>query len=446
VSATRSLRSRLAWSASAVVALWLAVLTVGANVVLGSALSRQADTLLRARAEATAATVELRPGGGIGVAEGQDDAALDLGTWIFTADGAVVETPAGRSSALDATAAVLARRGSGTIDTGVAERIRLLAQPVVLGGRHVATVVTSTALAPYDQLRRTAWISSAGLAAALLLAVHLVLRANVGRALRPVQEMTAQADRWSTGDVDRRFGDVPRPAELDSLAATLDTVLERLAAVLRRERDLTDELGHELRTPLARIRGEIDLLRDRPRTPEELAAAHAAIDDAVGTMQRTIDTLVTTARQDPGTFTGRSSVGPVLEALGRRVTARRDDVRFTVRADPRTTVGLEPQLLERLLSPLLENAARYAHERIDVSAEVAGGRVRLVVADDGPGIAPADAERVFRPGWRADAADGHEGSGLGLPLARRLATSAGGGIRVDPTGPGARFVVDLPPA
>ena len=446
MSATRSLRSRLAWSASAVVAVWLAVLTIGANLLLGHSLVGQAGTLLRARAEATAATVQVSATGQVAVAEGPDDAALDLGTWIFAADGSVVETPSGHSSRLDRAAAQLAARGSGTTDAGAAERIRLLAVPITAGGRHVATVVTSTSLTPYDQLRRLAWLASAVLAAALLVAVHLVLRANVGRALRPVQEMTAQAGRWSADDVDRRFGGDPRPAELDVLARTLDTVLERLAAVLRRERQLTDELGHELRTPLARIQGEIDLLTSRRRSEEELATAHAAIDDAVGSMQRTIDTLITSARQDAGTLTGRGRVAPVVRRLGDRVAAGRGDLDVSVRRAEDLTAGVDPHLLERLLAPVLENAARYAVRRVEVAGALLDGSVRLTVADDGPGISPDARELVFQPGWRAEPADGHPGAGLGLALARRLAEAAGGTIGLDGPGPGTRFVVELPAA
>ena len=76
--------------------------------------------------------------------------------------------------------------------------------------------------------------------------------------------MTKQAARWSTDDVDHRFGDHRPPAELDELAATLDGLLDRLSAVLRNERQLSAEISHELRTPLARASAEIQLLRQRP--------------------------------------------------------------------------------------------------------------------------------------------------------------------------------------
>src|SRR3954465_11243035 len=88
-----SLRNRLAWSASLVVALWVIVLTVGANLLLTGVLGRQADDVLRVRAEATAATVQPGADGRVVVSDSRDDRALDTGTWIFAADGTAVERP-----------------------------------------------------------------------------------------------------------------------------------------------------------------------------------------------------------------------------------------------------------------------------------------------------------------------------------------------------------------
>jgi signal transduction histidine kinase len=446
VTPTRSLRTRLAWSASAVVALWITVLTVGANLLLGAALAHQADTLLQARAEATAATVQVAAAGQVTVPQEREDAALDVGTWIFAADGAAVESPSGTASGLDARAAALAGRGSVTVDVGLTEPVRLLALPIQGGGHQVATVVTSTSLAPYEQLRRLAWIASAVLAVGLLVGVHVVLRANVGRALRPVQEMTAQADRWSADDVDRRFGESPRPAELDALAHTLDAVLQRLGAVLRRERQLSDELSHELRTPLTEIQGEVDLLVSRPQSPGELATAHASIARATETMKQIIDTLIASARATSTPLTGRSQLRSALDHLAARLQGERPDLDVVVTVDPDVCVGVESALLERLLSPIFENAGRYAVRRVQVSSHEQASRVDLVISDDGPGIPPDLAERVFEPGWRADPTDGHPGAGLGLPLSRRLAEAAGGSIRVTDGATGGRFAIELPAA
>ena len=139
MSSRPSLRNRLAWSASAVVAIWVIVLTVGANLLLTGVLARQADDVLRVRAEATAATLQAGPGGGVVVSDTRNDQALDSGTWIFAADGTVVERPSGSSSALDQRAAALVGRGARTAETDFPDPIRLRALPVRDGGGLLAT-------------------------------------------------------------------------------------------------------------------------------------------------------------------------------------------------------------------------------------------------------------------------------------------------------------------
>jgi signal transduction histidine kinase len=380
------------------------------------------------------------------VSDTRDDGALDTGTWIFAANGKVVERPAGGNAALDAQAAALAARGAGTADIDDPVPLRLLALPVHNGSGLLATVVTSVSLDPYRQVQRLTWFGSAAVALGLLVVVHLVLRANVARALRPVQEMSGQASRWSAEDGDHRFGSTPRPAELHDLARTLDGLLDRLAAVHRRERQLSDELSHELRTPLARIQAEVDLLGSRPRDEAERARALATIDEAAGSMGDILETLMTTARSAGVAPAGQCELRAVLVPLAARLQQRRPDVRVSVEVPERLTAGVDAVLLERAVSPVLDNAIRHAVARVVVSADAASSRVLLRVRDDGCGIAAGDAERVFEPGWRAEPADGHDGAGLGLALARRLVRAAGGELRVEGSTGGAVFALDLPPA
>jgi signal transduction histidine kinase len=450
VAATSSLRSRLSWSASVVVALWVVLLAVGANLLLSSVLARQADGVLRARAEAVATTVLVTADGSVSVVDVRDDQALDIGTWIFDATGAVVERPPGSTGALDDAAAELSRAGGGTRDLGGANPVRLLALPVRERGEQVAAVITSTSLAPYRQVERVALIGSVGVAVLLMTMVHLVLRANVGRALRPVQQMSAQAGRWSADDVDRRFGTQPRPAELAELAGTLDQLLDRQSAVLRHERRFAEELSHELRTPLARIQAEVDLLAARPRSPVEVETARAAIGEATAGMRSTLDTLMAAARSGSTVPPGRAFVAPVLASLAAahdRRAARPDDTRdvvIDVSAPDDLLVGVDAEVLLRMLSPIVHNAVRYAAGEVRLSASNREGAVAVVVTDDGPGMTAPIAARVFEPGFRGDAADGHDGAGLGLALVRRLVLAVGGRVHAASARDGGRVEVVLP--
>ncbi|MFG1706889.1 sensor histidine kinase [Nonomuraea sp. M3C6] len=113
--------------------------------------------------------------------------------------------------------------------------------------------------------------------------------------------------------------------------------------------------------------------------------------------------------------------------------------------DPHLQAGVTSALLERIVSPLLDNALRYARSHVTVRAARQPDGVRIDVTDDGSGVPPSFAEQLFQPGRRADPTDGHGGAGLGLPLARRLARSAGGEVTYNAEHTsGAGFVVILP--
>jgi signal transduction histidine kinase len=295
-----------------------------------------------------------------------------------------------------------------------------------------------------------ALIASLALASILLLAVFGVTWVVIGRALAPVTEMTRSAADWSEHDVERRFGPTPRPDELGALARTFDGLLDRVAASLRHEQRLSAELSHELRTPLARIVAEIELLQRRERSSDDRREAYAVVQRSAHAMSSILETLMAAARADAQGERGRSDLEPVLEritsAWAPTLAAR--GVRLEVRRPAeRLTAGADAEVVERIVAPLLDNAARYARTEILLSAERRDGRVQLAVHDDGPGVAAPGVEDVFEPGVRLNGADGHAGAGLGLSLARRLARAAGGDVTLAaPRGDaaGARFLVDLP--
>jgi signal transduction histidine kinase len=115
-----------------------------------------------------------------------------------------------------------------------------------------------------------------------------------------------------------------------------------------------------------------------------------------------------------------------------------------VNAESGLEVGTSPEVLERILAPVLGNAVRYAVHRITVTATRRTPGVVISVVDDGPGVAEDFWVQVFEPGQRADPDDGHAGAGLGLALARRLARASGGDLVLRGPGPGAEFEITLP--
>ncbi|MGW1412314.1 ATP-binding protein [Streptomyces sp. NPDC002403] len=448
----RTLRGRLALMALATGALWIGVLTIVFNLALDKRLHGQADDVLRTRAEAVAATVDVRPDGRLVVREPAEDRALDAGVWIFQG-GEVIEKPPTAPAGTEARAARLAGRREVFGDTGSPGAWRLYAFPLDTPARQghppvqAGTVVSSVSLDPYRSTADTALIGSIALAVLLLATIFLLTRLVVRRALRPVTAMSEQATRWSAAGAPERFGAEGRPAELATFAASLDALLDRLAAVLRHEQQQAAELSHELRTPLARITAETEWLGARPRTAEQQETSLTAIADAASTMQQICDSLLSEVRTRNAHAPGRSRFPDIAHRLARRNAFQFPDAPpVTVTADGtrEVTIGVSQDVVERILTPLLDNARRYATRSVTLACAPGAGGITLYVSDDGPGIPPDFVASLFEPGRRAHPEDGHDGAGLGLALARRLARAAGGDITLDPTAPGARFVVTLP--
>lgn len=443
----RTLRGRVSLLGLAVIAAWVLMLTVVFNVVLANRLSHEADTVLRTRATTAAATVDVDAEGVVGVREEPEDVALDAGIWVYSGTRAV-KRPSGAPD-LQSAADGLAGRGTRYANRG--DDYRLFALPLVRGGHQVGTVVASISASPYDHARTGALLGSGIVALLMLLGAYPVLRFAAGRALRPVDEMTRQAADWSAHAVTERFGDDQRFREVQTLASTLDGVLDRLSAVIRHERQLPAELSHELRTPLSRIVAETDLLLARPHSAEDLAVAHGAVRDSAMAMERILETLLSAARIDVQAAPGRCFLRPVIDDVIGGVAGARSgspggdgDPAVVVDVSRSLAVGVDSAVVERILAPILDNARRHASAQIAISAHRTSDSIFVEVLDDGPGV-PADLrDAVFEPGYRAVVDDGHDGAGLGLSLARRLARAAAGDVTV--VGADARFRVRLPPA
>ncbi|MDX6363992.1 MAG: hypothetical protein QOC85_3002 [Streptomyces sp.] len=448
--APRTLRGRLSLVALTTAALLMAVLTVAFNAVVNRHLQVQADDELHTRAAAVATTVDTS-GSRVRVLETANDRLLDANVWIYTGTRLLEEPPTtGGDHPLTAAADRLAARGGracATVQAPGTRAVRLCSLPVP-GRNAPATIVTALDLTPYRSSADTLLLGSLALDAVMLVCTYVLTRLAVGRALRPVRTMTDQATQWSAVASDDRLGAAEGPAELARLGASLDALLDRIRAVLRHERQLTGELSHELRTPLTRIIVELDWWQGRPRSAEETRATHQVVAEAAQSMRTICDTLLTDARdntRDPSTAPGTADVVPVLRRLAQRLGPP-DQVKAVVEAaSPRLEAGVAPALLERIVSPLLVNAVRYARSTVTVSAMAVPGAVAIDVTDDGPGVPEVFVGELFQPGRRADSEDGHDGAGLGLPLARRLARAVGGEVSYDPGyAPGARFTITLP--
>jgi signal transduction histidine kinase len=277
------------------------------------------------------------------------------------------------------------------------------------------------------------------------LAVWWLLRSS----LRPVQQMTEQAAAWSETDLDRRFNLGEPHDELTRLGATLDALLDRLAASLRHERIFSNEVSHELRTPLAKLIAESELALRRDRSGDEYRAAISVILASALQLASIVETLVSAARHESGP-SGVADAGRAARRAAESCTelAAERSVELTV-ADPpgALRIGVDLDFAERILHPVLENACLYGRTHVHMSVTRVDHSVLFTVDDDGPGIAADEQEAIFEPAARGRAGrDVGSGAGLGLALARRLARAASGDVVASASAEGGRFVIRLPAA
>ncbi len=297
------------------------------------------------------------------------------------------------------------------------------------------------------------------LAAALpLISVGLwVLVAAIGRyfARRALAPLTLMAESARTMPFDDCR--LPRPGtrdELDDFATSFNGLLDRLHVAMERQRQFTGQASHQLRTPLAAAIAAIEVARRRPRTVEEHERILDRLHDDTGRLWRVVEALLFLARADAEAWL------PALENLDLATWVadhlrtwsdhvRGADLSLEGRGgEPLWTQAHWP-LLGQLLDNLLENACKYSNPGTPIIVRVwcEPDTVAMAVEDQGCGIPAEDLPHVFEPFYRAESARklGRAGVGLGLAVARRIATTHGGTITAESEpGRGSRFVVRLP--
>jgi signal transduction histidine kinase len=439
------LRRRLFLVVFSTVTLAVAVLVVGFNLVLARTLDRDAHDLVRSRAVAQLASLRFEHGR-LSVGEAPDGRSSDAYVWVFEGSRLLERPRVG--AIVDAAARGLAGGPKRTIDIGSADT-RLAATPVVHNSLRVGTVVAGVSLAPYEETRRTALIASLIFGGLVIVLVGGTTWWLLGASLRPVVRMTRQAAAWSEHDLDHRFALGAPHDELTELAATLDGLLDRLAASLRRERRFSAELSHELRTPLSHVLAETELALSRERRPPEYQEALRIIHESADRLARTVDALVAAAAYEAGGDRGTADAEQVAAGAAAACGALAEEREVSMEIDKPghpLRIGVDPDLAERILQPVIENACRYGSSHVRIALSRSDSCVLYAVEDDGPGVVDDERERIFEPGVRGTAAgsNGSVGAGLGLPLARRIARSVQGDVYAAPAAAGARFVVRLP--
>jgi len=288
----------------------------------------------------------------------------------------------------------------------------------------------------------------AGTVALLAVAGSLLISRRV---LRPIEALTTASRRLGAGDLSERVPVVGRD-ELAELARSFNWMADSLQRGEERQRRLVADVAHELRTPLANLRGYLEALKDGvvEPDPELFASLH---EEAV-LQQRIVDDLQDLALAEAGVLVYHWStvdLGELLETcrVAHQAVAEAGGVELTAGSDEPVYVRADPDRLRQVLGNLITNALRAtaAGGSVRLRAVRDGRLARVTVADTGVGIAPSHLPHVFDRFWRADPARGRRtgGSGLGLAIARQIVTDHGGTITVaSEVGVGTTFTVTLP--
>jgi signal transduction histidine kinase len=332
--------------------------------------------------------------------------------------------------------------GSATVD-GRTAGYRFAAVEVTTPQDETVTVYAGADLAAARDAVGTATRAMLAGLPLLLAVVAGVTWLVTRRALRPVEAVRAElAAITSSGGLARRVPVPDARDEIAGLAVTTNATLAALEASVARQRGFVADASHELRSPIASLRTQLEVAAAHPG----LLDVDGAVEDVVR-LQRLAADLLLLARIDAG---DRPPARPV--AFGRLVRDELDrrsgdriPVQASIESDPR--VAGVPGRLARVVGNLLDNAERHADGVVRLSLHEEGGMAVLRVADDGPGVPPADRDRIFERFVRLDDARSRDegGAGLGLAIVRDLVLAHGGDVTAgEAPGGGALFEVRLP--
>src|ERR1700730_10615419 len=445
----------------------LAAAILAADIVLYFALSRAetsgaADVLISQAATIASGVEDVNGqvsfGGGDLPTETQQGVAVEVA--IVAPDGSVSQTPGQALSA--STLKSIAATARNTTNPappfsvrdsrGVPRLVYAESLQTSLGSK--AVLIVSRSVGELQSALNQTILFLSVLSVLVVLAGTLLAHRLTGRVLEPVRRIASTARSLSQRDLHRRVEvDVP-PDELGELVETFNGMLARLEASFESLRRFTADASHELRSPLALMRSELEGTLARARTPAEYEQVLRDLEAEVEHMARMVDQLLMLARADAGALQPAATNLDVADFLHEtaarwRPMADQRHVKLDVEAPDSGSVSADPDLLRRVMDNLLDNATRHSPAGTAVwmtGAPTAGGWT-IEVRDEGPGVPPAARAALFERFVRADGARARDvgGPGLGLALSRAIAESHGGSLRLaDQNGRGATFRLFLP--
>jgi len=448
----RSLRARLTIITTAGLAVALVVAAMLLRTTLRASLTRDVDNTARQGAREVAALANAnRLPNPVPVAAGT------LTVQVVDPHGNVVDASPGADRMVPLLpareAAANARAGRAVLLNGRPYGIPYMLRVVAVQARNGKTVIAGVAFEPVtDSVLAVTHGLLIG-TPVLLLLLAWVTWLVVGYTLRPISALRRGAQVITATGQPRELPVPEARDEVRVLAVTLNDMLAQLDAAQQRQRNLVSDTAHELRSPIASIRTQLEVALDHPEQQDWHETASDVLADTLRLARLAEDLLVLARLDERGTRPPPSRRPVDLRVLVAEEAERSAGARVPVTASAGggcVVVG-DLEGIRRLLRNLIENSLRYAKSGVDVTAQRDGEDVVLTVADDGPGIPAKDRERAFGRFVRLDVArsrDEHEagGSGLGLAIVRATALAHSGSARLEDAGPGLRAVIRLPAA
>jgi heavy metal sensor kinase len=295
--------------------------------------------------------------------------------------------------------------------------------------------------------------------AVLILGSMILLGSLIGwwlarKAMAGVEAVTRTAADIAGGQLDRRVEAAGHGREIDELVSTFNRMADRVQQVMAQMRQINDNIAHDLRSPLARIRGMAEAGVVSGRLDAEATELAGGVVEECDRLLQMINTMLDISETEAGVQAlNLSRVDVAAQATGLlelfRDMAAEKGIRIETQLAPLQPILADPRKLQRLLANLLDNAVKYTPPggRVRFELEQDASETRLRVADTGPGIPAADLPHIFERFYRADRSRHAPGNGLGLSLARAIARAHGGDIRVSTAeGGGSCFTACLPRA
>ena len=391
------------------------------------------DAGLRSRAEVLAAGIRAN-----------GPSVADVGATLIEPDEAFAQV-AGASGAIEQSSPIVKGTPLLPADTirslshpeffdrrigGIDDVARVLAVPVQTENGRSVVLVGSSLQDRRDQLLQLGATLAIGGPIALVV-ISWAGWVLVGAALRPVQRMQRESASISSTEQDRRLSLPAAQDEISRLGATLNAMLDRIQESFERERRFVDNASHELRTPVAILKAELDLSLRRARTRDELQAALASASEEADHLARLAEDMLVLSRSHGGRLPvdrTPTSLPALLEEEARRFAPRAAAAGISVQVTvEQEDLRVDPVRLRQALDGLLDNSLRHtpAGGTISLWAARQDGVVRVGVQDSGPGFPAGFLPQAFEPFSRR-VTDGRDGAGLGLAIVRAIAEAHGG--------------------